>query len=74
MAALWHLERLCSLFLLHEERIKTEKEKRKEPAYTSVGFRNWKKAPKCCKDHQNSKCHKEAATLAVIIYGQTGLV
>ena len=40
---------------------------KKEPAYISVGFENWKKAPECFKDHQNSKCHKEAATLAVII-------
>ena len=30
-------------------------EKNKEPAYTSVGFKNWKKAPDCFKDHQNSK-------------------
>ena len=42
-------------------------EKNKEPAYTSVGFENWKKAPECFKDHQNSKCHKRSATLAVIV-------
>ena len=40
---------------------------KKEPACISVGFENWKKTPECFKDHQNSKCHKEAATLAVII-------
>ena len=42
-------------------------EKNKEPAYTSVGFENCKKGPECFKDHQNSKCHKETATLAVIV-------
>ena len=29
-------------------------EKNKEPAYTSDGFKNWKKEPECFKDHQNS--------------------
>ena len=40
-------------------------EKNKETAYTSVGFKNWKKAPEFFKDNRNSKCHKEVATLAV---------
>ena len=34
--------------------------KNKEPAYISVEFKNWKKTPERFKDHQNSKCHKEA--------------
>ena len=42
-------------------------EKNKEPTYTSIEFKNWKKAPECFKDHQNSKYHKEAAILAVIL-------
>ena len=43
-------------------------EKNKEPEYTSVGFKNQKKAPECFKDHQkNSKCHKGAATSVVIV-------
>ena len=42
-------------------------EKNKEPAYISFGFKNWEKATECFKDQQNSKRHKEAATLAVII-------
>ena len=46
-------------------------EKNKEPAYTLVRFKNWKKAPNCLKDHQNSNCHKEVATLAVIFNRQT---
>ena len=39
----------------------------KEPAYTLIGFKNWKKAPECFKDHQNSKFHKGAATLEIIV-------
>ena len=48
--------------------------KSKEPAYISFGFKNWEKATERFKDQQNSKRHKEAATLAVIIYRQAGLV
>ena len=50
---------------------KQKAEKNKELAYISVGFKNWKKVPECFKDHQNSKCYKEAAILAVITYRQT---
>ena len=53
---------------------KLTSEKNKEPAYISFGFKNWKKATECFKDQQNSKRHNEAATLAVIIYRQAGLV
>ena len=53
---------------------KLTEENNKKPAYTSVGFKNWKKVPQCFKDHRNSKCHKATATLAVIIHKQTGLV
>ena len=49
-------------------------EKSKGPAYTLVAFKNWEKGTRVFyKDHQNSKCRKEAATLIVTIYGQTGL-
>ena len=50
-----------------ENLLKLTAEKNKEPASTSVGFKNWKKTTECFKDHQNSKCHKGAATLVVII-------
>ena len=46
---------------------KLKGEKNKEPAYTSIGFKNWKKASECFKNHQNSKCHKGAVTLAFIV-------
>ena len=42
-------------------------EKNKEPAYTLIGFKNWKIDPECFKDHQNSKCHKGTATLEIIV-------
>ena len=47
---------------LHEERFKTNRrEKRNQHTYRSD--KNWKKAPECFKDHQNSKCHKEQQPL-----------
>ena len=45
----------------------TGKEKNKEPACISVGFKNWKKGPECFKEHQNSKCHKVSTTLEIIV-------
>ena len=42
-------------------------EKNKESAYISVGFKNWKKAPDCFEDHQNSKCHSGASTFEIIV-------
>ena len=65
MATLSHWERLCILFLLHKEHIKTDSTKNKELAYTSVGFKIGKGTQVFY--HQNSKCHKGAATLTVIV-------
>ena len=45
----------------------TGTEKNKEPAYISAGFKNWKKAPVCFKEHQNSKSLKVSATLEIIV-------
>ena len=42
-------------------------EHNKDPAYISTGFNNWKKAPKCFKTHENSKCHKAALTNQVTV-------
>ena len=41
-------------------------ERNKEETYISRGFRSWKKAPKCFEEHQNSNCHKAAASYHVI--------
>ena len=35
-------------------------EHNKEPAYISVGFRSWKKAPECFRDHDATICHTAA--------------
>ena len=45
----------------------TGTEKNKELAYVSAGFKNWKKAPECFKQHQNSKCYNVSATLEIIV-------
>ena len=55
----------CFYCMKHESKLSAEKNK--EPAYISTGFKNWKKAPDCFKDHQNSKCHKGACTFEIIV-------
>ena len=42
-------------------------EKKKDPAFIAAGFKSWHKALECFKDHQNSKCHRGAATFEVIV-------
>ena len=37
-------------------------ERNKEEIYLSKGCRSWKKAPKCFQDHENSQCHRTAAS------------
>ena len=41
-------------------------ERNKEDAYISRGFRSWKKASKCFEEHQQSICHKAAASYHVV--------
>lgn len=41
-------------FYCMKHKTKLTAEKNEDPAYISVGFKNWKKAPDCFKDHQNS--------------------
>ena len=38
-----------------------------EDAYTTKGFRLWKKAPQCFEEHQKIHCHKSAALYHVVI-------
>lgn len=42
-------------------------EHNKDPAYISIGFKNWKKAPKCFNSHKDFKCHKAALTHQVTV-------
>ena len=42
-------------------------ERNKEQAYISIGVNSWKKAPKCFEDHQDSKCHKTATCMEILV-------
>ena len=42
-------------------------ERSKEQAYISAGFNAWKKAPKCFETHQQTNCHKAAASLETVV-------
>ena len=42
-------------------------DQRAEEAYINKGFSAWKKAPKCFQAHQESKCHKAAASYQLIV-------
>ena len=55
---------LCFYCFTHEHQLTAEHNK--EPAYISTGFRNWKKAPRCFKEHEQSKCHTAASYQTII--------
>ena len=55
----------CYYCVSHDSKLTAEHNK--DPAYISTGFRNWKKAPKCFKEHEESKCHKAALTYQVVV-------
>ena len=56
----------CFYCMVHENRLTAERILA-DPAYISEGFKNWKKAPKCFKEHEESKCHKAALTYQVVV-------
>ena len=56
---------LCFYCFTHEHQLTAQH--KKEPAYISTGFRNWKKAPRCFKEHEQSKCHTAALSYKTII-------
>ena len=55
---------LCFYCFTHEHQLTAEHNK--EPAYISTGFRNSKKAPRCFKEHEQSKCHTAASYETII--------
>ena len=55
----------CFYCLTHESKLTAEHNK--DPAYLSTGFRNWKKAPKCFKEHGKCKCHVAALTYETVV-------
>ena len=44
-----------------------DSERNIEDAYTTKGFSSWKKAPQCFEEHQQTHCHKSAASYHVVI-------
>ena len=61
-----HDSLLCFYCLTQSKKGNLLSERNKEETYISRGFRSWKKAPKCFEEHQNSNCHKTAASYHVI--------
>ena len=55
---------LCFYCFTHEHQLTAEHNK--EPAYISTRFRNWKKASRCFKEHEQSKCHTAALSYETI--------
>ena len=58
---------LCAYCMKHDKNDGLLSERNKEQAYTSVGFNSWKKAPKCFETHQQTNCHKAAASLEIVV-------
>ena len=61
----WKETVFCFYCLAHKHQLTADQNK--EPAYISTGFRNWKKAPRCFKKHEQSKCHTAALSYETII-------
>ena len=55
----------CYFCIKHQAKLSVEHNK--DPAYISTGFRNWKKTPKCFKEHEQSKCHTAALVNEVVV-------
>ena len=54
------------MLLLHKTPSKLSAEHNKDPAYVSTSLRNWKKAPKCFKEHEQIKCYTAALVYEVV--------
>ena len=55
----------CYFCIRHKEKLSAEHIK--DLAYVSTGCRNWKKAPKCFKEHKQNKCHTATLAYEVVI-------
>ena len=56
-------KRLC--FVTHFDKLTAEHNK--DVTYISVGFLNWKKAPKCFEEYVQSKCHNAPLTYEAVV-------
>ena len=54
-------------FYCHIHHPKLTAEHNKDPAFITTGFKNWKKAPMCFKDHEKSKYHIAALTYETVV-------
>ena len=57
----------CFYCAMQRKKGKQDSERNREDAYTSKGFSSWKKAPQCFVEHQQTHCHKSAASYHVVI-------
>ena len=57
---------LCATCVSQEKKGNLTLSSKKEDAFLSTGFSNWKKALEKFRKHENSNCHLEAASMSVI--------
>ena len=55
----------CYFCIKHQAKLSVEHNK--DPVYVSTSFRNWKKAPKCFKEHEQIKCYTAALEYEVVV-------
>ena len=60
-----HYDTLCLYCHIHHPKLTAEHNK--DPAFITTGFKNWKKAPMCFKDHEKGKCHIAALTYETVV-------
>ena len=55
----------CYFCIKHHAKLLAEHNK--DLANISTGFQNWKKTPKCFKEHEQIKCHTSALVFEVVV-------
>lgn len=58
---------ICFTCYTAETKGQLTREPNKDPAYISRGFKSWKKAPKCFREHESSKPHITASSFRTVI-------
>ena len=57
----------CHFCRTQEQKGNIRDQGKKDAAYISKGFSNWKKAPKCFAEHQETTCHRIAAAYFLVV-------
>ena len=65
--ACYMLKFITTLYQISDDQSQLQAERRKETAFISTGFNNWKKALEKFKKHQNSLCHKASLTYEEVV-------